>query len=107
MRALVRAESAGRLPPGATPVIGDALDAATFAAAVPPADRLVHLVGTPRPSPAKAAEFRAVDLRSVQASVAAGTAGTVRHLVYVSVAQPAPIMQAYVVDVPAIRGTPT
>jgi uncharacterized protein YbjT (DUF2867 family) len=94
VRALVRAGSAARLPAGAEPVVGDAL-APGYAASIPPADTLVHLVGTPRPSPAKAREFRDVDLASIRAAVdAAGRAG-VRHLVYVSVAQPAPVMRAY------------
>jgi uncharacterized protein YbjT (DUF2867 family) len=77
-------------------VCGDALDGESFAGGVAPADTLVHLVGTPRPSPAKAAEFRAVDLPSIRASVTAATRAGVRHLVYVSVAQPAPVMRAYV-----------
>jgi uncharacterized protein YbjT (DUF2867 family) len=77
-------------------VVGDALRASTFAAAVSPADTIVHLVGTPRPSPAKAAQFRAVDLASIEATVTAARVGAIRHLVYVSVASPAPIMQAYI-----------
>lgn len=81
---------------GAVPVPGNALDASSFASQVPPSDTLVHLVGTPRPSPAKAAEFRAVDLVSIRAAVTAATQAAVSHLVYVSVAQPAPIMRAYV-----------
>ena len=77
-------------------MVGDALRAETFVGAVGPSDTLVHLVGTPRPSPAKAAEFRAVDLPSVRASVEAARAAGMRHLVYVSVAHPAPIMRAYI-----------
>jgi uncharacterized protein YbjT (DUF2867 family) len=96
VRALVRPGSERRLPAGAVPIFGDALRAESFADAVPPADTLVHLVGTPRPSPAKAAEFRAVDLPSIRASIEAALAGGVRHLVYVSVAHPAPVMRAYV-----------
>jgi uncharacterized protein YbjT (DUF2867 family) len=57
---------------------------------------VVHLVGTPRPSPLKAAQFQAVDLASIRATVAAATRGSVRHLVYVSVAHPAPVMRAYI-----------
>src|SRR5690349_362169 len=94
--ALARPRSAGRLPAGAEVVLGDALDARTFADAVVPADTLVHLVGTPHPSPAKAAEFRSVDLASLVASVEAARAAAVRHVVYVSVAHPAPVMHAYV-----------
>jgi uncharacterized protein YbjT (DUF2867 family) len=53
-------------------------------------------VGTPHPSPAKAASFRAVDLVSVDAALAAAREAGIRHFVYVSVAQPAPVMKAYV-----------
>src|SRR5439155_11955463 len=96
VRALVRPGSERGLPSGAEAVRGNALEAETFAAAVAPADTLVHLVGTPRPSPAKAAQFRAVDLASIRASVAAAAQGGVRHVVYVSVAHPAPVMRAYI-----------
>ena len=96
VRALVRPGSAGKLPRGAEPVVGDALDAATFASAVSPADSLVHLVGTPHPSPWKGRAFHDVDLKSIHASVRAALIGGVRHLVYVSVAQPAPVMRDYI-----------
>ena len=96
VRLLVRAASVAMVPPGAEHVVGDALRAETFANAVAPADTLVHLVGTPRPSPAKAAAFRAVDLASVEAAVSAARSAAVGHFVYVSVAQPAPVMHAYV-----------
>jgi uncharacterized protein YbjT (DUF2867 family) len=92
----VRPGSGGDLPPEATRVVGNALDAASYRDHVAPADTLVHLVGTPRPSPAKAAEFRRVDLGSVEAAVMAALHAGIRHFVYLSVAQPAPIMRAYV-----------
>ncbi len=96
VRALVRAGSEKKLPPGCEPVVGDALDAATYAAAVPPAATFVHLVGVPRPNPWKGAQFRAVDLPSIRAAVTAATGAAVRHFVYLSVAQPAPIMKDYI-----------
>ncbi len=96
VRALVRETSAHRVPAGAEVFVGNALDPATFSSAVAPADTLVHLIGTPHPSPAKAASFRDVDLTSVDAALAAALAAGVGHFVYVSVAQPAPVMQAYV-----------
>jgi uncharacterized protein YbjT (DUF2867 family) len=96
VRALVRPESARRVAAGATAVVGNALDASTFAPAVTGADTLVHLVGTPHPSPKKAAEFQRVDLPSVLASVEAARRARVSHLVYVSVAHPAPMMHAYI-----------
>ena len=96
VRALARPESVGRVPPGTTAVVGNALDASTFAPAVTAADTIVHLVGTPHPSPKKAAEFQRVDLPSIRASVAAARTAGAAHLVYVSVAHPAPIMEAYI-----------
>jgi uncharacterized protein YbjT (DUF2867 family) len=96
VRILARPASTGRVPPGAEAVVGNALDAASFAGELRPGDTLVHLVGTPHPSPAKAAEFRRVDLPSIEASVSAASTAGIAHLVYVSVAQPAPVMKAYI-----------
>lgn len=96
VRALTRAASTGRLPAGVDPVIGDALEGTSYAAAVAPADTFVHLVGTPHPNPSKAAEFERVDLASARVAVDVAQAAGVRHFVYVSVAQPAPVMRAYV-----------
>ena len=95
VRALVRPGSEAKLPRGAEAVVGDALDHATFAGAVRPGDTFVQLVGTPHPSPRKAAEFRAVDLVSARESVAAAKERGVAHFVYVSVAHPASVMRAY------------
>lgn len=92
--ALTRPSSQGRLPAGCTAVLGDALDAATYADRVAPADTFVHLVGVAHPGPGKGEEFRRVDLRSIQAAV--GAAKTVKHFVYLSVGQPAPIMADYI-----------
>ncbi len=96
VRALVRAASAQRVPPGAETVVGNALDPTTFADAIAPADTLVHLIGTPHPSPAKAGSFAAVDLASADAALSAALQAGVKHFVYVSVAHPAPVMQAFV-----------
>jgi uncharacterized protein YbjT (DUF2867 family) len=52
-------------------------------------------VGVAHPSPAKAAEFRSVDLVAGREAVAAAVFGGIQHFVYVSVAQPAPMMKAY------------
>jgi uncharacterized protein YbjT (DUF2867 family) len=60
------------------------------------ADTFVHLVGTPHPNPSKAKQFEDVDLVSIRAAVEAAASAGVGHLVYVSVAQPAPIMRAYI-----------
>jgi len=94
--ALARSASAGKLPSGTRSVIGDALDAGTFAAAIPLAATFVHLIGTPHPNPSKAAEFRRVDLASIHAAVTAARQAAVDHFVYISVAHPAPVMKAYI-----------
>jgi uncharacterized protein YbjT (DUF2867 family) len=57
---------------------------------------IVHLVGTPKPAPWKAESFLRVDLGSVQQLVRAVADSPVAHIVYVSVARPAPVMKAYV-----------
>lgn len=95
VRALVRRGSEKRLPGGCESVIGNALDALTFADVVEPSDTFVQLVGVPHPSPAKAAEFQSIDLASARASVSAASGAGVKHFVYVSVAQPSPVMKAY------------
>jgi uncharacterized protein YbjT (DUF2867 family) len=96
VRALVRPGSEPRLPGGCDVVSGNVLDRRTFMAHVRAGDTLVHLVGTPHPSPAKARQFREVDLVSAREAIAAAVQGRVHHFVYVSVAHPAPVMRTYI-----------
>jgi uncharacterized protein YbjT (DUF2867 family) len=95
VRALVRPGSERKSPSGCDIVVGNPFDPDTFARAIEPADTFVQLVGVPHPSPSKARQFRDIDLRSAQASIAAARTGSIAHFVYVSVAQPAPVMKAY------------
>jgi uncharacterized protein YbjT (DUF2867 family) len=95
VRALARQASFGRVPANVSPVIGDALNPESIAPALRSGDTIVHLVGTPHPNPAKAKEFEQVDLASIRATVTAASRVGIAHLVYVSVAQPAPVMRAY------------
>jgi uncharacterized protein YbjT (DUF2867 family) len=96
VRVLARAASLARVPRGTTAVTGDALDAGSVSAALRPDDTVVHLVGTPHPSPAKAREFERIDLASIRAVVTAARGTRIAQLVYVSVAHPAPVMHAYI-----------
>jgi len=96
VRALVRRGSEAKLPGGCNPVVGDALKAESYASQVAPADTFVQLVGTPSPSPRKAQQFRDVDLASGLAGIDAAKQAHVEHFIYVSVAHPASIMQAYI-----------
>jgi uncharacterized protein YbjT (DUF2867 family) len=96
VRALARARSVDRVVPGAVTLVGDALDHHSYVAALRSSDTMVHLVGTPHPSPAKAAEFLSVDLASAQAAVTAAREAGIAHFIYISVARPAPVMAAYI-----------
>jgi uncharacterized protein YbjT (DUF2867 family) len=96
VRVLVRAGSKAKLPAACEVVSGDALDANTYRQLIRPSDTFIHLVGVPHPSPAKAAEFRAIDLASAREAVNSCADSGVRHFIYLSVAQPAPLMKSYV-----------
>ncbi len=96
VRALVRPGGAPSAAPGTRTLEIDVFDVAQLRAALRGADTAVHLVGTPHPNPGKAAQFLSVDLASARVCSQAAAAAQVGHFVYVSVAQPAPMMHAYV-----------
>src|SRR5581483_948135 len=96
VRALARPGSENRVPAGCEPIAGDPLDASSYRGRAAGADSFVQLVGVSHPSPAKAAQFRSVDLVSAKAGVEAAQFAGVRHMVYVSVAHPAPVMKEYI-----------
>jgi len=94
--ALVRKGSEHKLPAGATPIIGDYFDPATFYQYIPEGSVFVQLLGVAHPSPKKAQQFRDIDLTSVRASVIAAKEAAVSHFIYISVAMaPSKIMAAY------------
>jgi uncharacterized protein YbjT (DUF2867 family) len=95
IRALTRKGSESKLPAGCEIVIGNALEKESFAAQVQPSDTFVQLVGVVHPSSSKGEQFRAIDLVSVRASVTAAAEAEIQHFIYVSVAQPAPMMKDY------------
>jgi uncharacterized protein YbjT (DUF2867 family) len=95
IRGLTRLGSEQKLPAGCTPVVGNALDASTYQAQVAPSDTFVHLVGVAHPGPGKDKQFREIDLKGIECAVAAAKFAGIRHFIYVSVAHPAPVMQAY------------
>jgi uncharacterized protein YbjT (DUF2867 family) len=75
-------------------VTGDALNM-SYAEKILRCDTFIHLAGVSHPSPAQAKEFRSADLGATRVAIAAALAAQVRHFVYVSVAQPAPVMKEY------------
>lgn len=96
LRALVRPGSERRLPSGVTEVVGNALESASFSSEVRGCDTFIHLVGVPHANPSKAAQFRTIDLKALQAAASAASDAGIKHFVYVSVAQPAAVMRDYV-----------
>lgn len=94
--ACVRRGSEGKVPSRARVLVLDPLDPRALQEALAGHDTWVQLIGTPHPAPWKAARFRAVDRRAVLAMAAALPGSCIRHAVYLSVAHPAPVMQAYI-----------
>ena len=96
VRVLVREGSQRKLPPGCDDVVvGNPLDRRSFEAFIAPRSTFVHLVGVPHPSPLKKRQFFEIDLVAARAAIDAARVRDVHHFVYVSVAQPAPVMKAY------------
>ncbi len=96
VRVLVRPGSKARLPAACEVVSGNALDANSYRKLIRPADTFIHLVGVPHPSPAKAAEFRAIDLVSAREAINACAELGMNHFIYLSVAHPAPMMKDFI-----------
>jgi len=94
--ALVRPGSEARVPEGCEAVTGDALNASSYAGNIPGGACFIHLAGTPRPAPWKARQFRQFDLPATLEAIKAAQHAGAAHFVYVSVAQPAPLMHAYI-----------
>src|SRR6202158_4985048 len=96
VQALARHGSEHKLPHGCKVIPGDALDKNSFVSRIPLAETFVQLIGVTHPNPSKKDEFRAVDLGSARAAIEAARQAGVTHFVYVSVAQPAPVMKFYI-----------
>ncbi|MFN0117487.1 MAG: NAD(P)H-binding protein [Elusimicrobiota bacterium] len=77
-------------------VFGDALKAETFQHLIPENSVFIQLIGTPHPGPHKKDLFESIDLVSGLESVKAATQKKTSHFIYLSVAQPAPIMKDYI-----------
>lgn len=96
LKALVRKGSESKIPGAIPHVIADALRMDSYTGEVRGADTFVHLIGVPHPSPAKAKQFHDVDLVSIKVAIKAARDAGIRHFVYLSVAQPAPMMKTFI-----------
>ena len=96
VRALVRPGSQRKLPAGCEAVPGNALDPDTYCERIAPAHTFIQLVGVSHPNPSKAGEFQNIDRASGLGAVAAARQAGIQHFIYLSVAQPAPVMKSYI-----------
>jgi len=96
IKALVRKQSAHKLPPGCEPVTGNALDATTYQHLVPARCIFIHLVGVSHPSPRKKEAFLEIDGVSIREATLAASGAHVQHFIYISVSQyPSQLMKDY------------
>ena len=96
LTAIVRPGSEKRIATDATLVTADPLKEKSYTDSIRGCDTFVHLIGVPHPSPAKAAQFRSIDLPSIHVAVNAARDAGVSHFIYLSVAQPAPMMEDFI-----------
>jgi uncharacterized protein YbjT (DUF2867 family) len=87
VKALVRNQSAHKLPAGVEIIKGDALNAASYQHHISPCQMMIHLVGVSHPSPAKKAQFYSIDLVAAQQAALAARHAMVSEFVMMSVAQ--------------------
>ncbi len=94
--ALAREGSERNIPSGAICVRGNALQMGSYTESVRGADTFVHLIGVAHPGPSKGKQFREIDFVSAQVAIKAASETGIQHFVYLSVAQPAPMMKDYI-----------
>jgi nucleoside-diphosphate-sugar epimerase len=96
LKAVVRPGSENKLPAAVSAIVADPLTPNSYTESLHGCDTFVHLIGVPHPGPAKAAQFRAIDLPSIQVAVKAARDAGIRHFIYLSVAHPAPMMHDFI-----------
>ncbi|MFL6518643.1 MAG: SDR family oxidoreductase [Chthoniobacterales bacterium] len=96
LKAIVRPGSANKIPSDVSIITADPLQENSYTESIRGCDTFIHLIGVAHPSPAKAAQFRAIDLASIQVAAKGAREAGVRHFIYLSVAQPASMMQAFI-----------
>src|SRR5437879_6342440 len=91
-----RLGSEHKLPASCEAILGNALDPASNADRIQPSHTFVQLVGVSHPSPSKGAQFQSIDRLSALGAIRAARQAGVQHFIYLSVAQPAPVMKNYI-----------
>ena len=93
---VVRPGSEKRIAGNVSLVAADPLTENSYTDSIRGCDTFIHLIGVPHPSPAKAAQFRAIDLPSIRVAVKAARDAGISHFIYLSVAHPAPMMEEFI-----------
>jgi nucleoside-diphosphate-sugar epimerase len=94
--ALVRKGSENKIKSKCRIITGNPFDSDSFKDKIKPCETFIQLLGAAHPSPSKAEEFKKIDLVSAQESVKAAIYAGIEHFIYLSVAEPAPVMKEYI-----------
>lgn len=94
--ALVRKGSEHKPDKRCSVVTGDALDSSTFRRFIEEGSTFIHLVGVAHPGPGKEKEFQNIDKVSVEEAVKAAVSAHASQFIYLSVAEPAPVMKEFI-----------
>ena len=96
VRALARPGSEKKLPPDCNIITGNALRGESYRDKLEQCETFIHLVGVSNPAPSRKKEFEEIDFASVSEAMEAIRNSNIKHFIYLSVANPAPIMKDYV-----------
>jgi len=94
--AVARRGSEYKLPDGVQKTVGNPLQMNAYTKAVRGADTFIHLIGVAHSGASRRKQFREVDLTSVRVAAKAACEANVKHFIYLSVAQPAPVRRDYI-----------
>ena len=96
VRALVRSGSEKKLASGCTPVLGDALDASSYAEILHRPTHSSNWSASRIPAPQKLRNFGGSTYRQDWGPSRPRNRAGINHFIYLSVAHPAPLMHAYI-----------
>ena len=94
--ALVREGSEHKVDKRCNTVKGNALDSKSYLRNIIGGCTFIHLVGVAHPGPGKEKEFLEIDKVSIEEAVKAAKTAGVSQFIYLSVAEPAPVMKEFI-----------
>lgn len=77
-------------------ITGNAMKGNTYAEYIKGCNTFIHLIGVSHPGPGKEKEFNEIDLVSIREAAIAAKAAGVQQFIYLSVAEPAPVMKEFI-----------